>query len=269
MIRGWFFLEGFFKVFITNQIYIFLFIWRLSIVTSAERSTTRNRRYCNTWRRSITQCMKKTADYECEQYNKKFTQSRSLIQHLKTLHGCQTYAKCKHCTQIHGDTSSCARLEKDAHGTHTEVPEKIESKIEQQKAKYSIENFFQSFRIQADNKIDVFNFVTEHLEDLKLFVRNKIAELAPLKFSSLLLYRCWNQPMIRKSAVIQSQNRKFYQQNYQMIKTLKWLTKWTFQSRYFQQVEVDLLFRKLVIWISILSNSNLSEEAATLLRHPL
>ena len=44
-----------------------------------------------------------------------------------------------------------------------------------------LESFFQSFRIQADNQIDVFNFVTEHLEDLKLFVRNKIAELGPLK----------------------------------------------------------------------------------------
>ena len=42
----------------------------------------------------------KTADYESEQCKKKFTQSRNLIQHLKTFHRCQTYAKCKQCTQI-------------------------------------------------------------------------------------------------------------------------------------------------------------------------
>ena len=47
--------------------------------------------------------------------------------------------------------------------------------------KKAIGKFFQSFRIQADNQIDVFTFVTEHLEDLKLFVRHKIAELGPLK----------------------------------------------------------------------------------------
>ena len=40
---------------------------------------------------------------------------------------------------------------------------------------------FQSFRLQADNQIDVFTFVTEHLKELKLFVRNKIAELGPLQ----------------------------------------------------------------------------------------
>ena len=89
--------------------------------------------------------------------------------------------KCLHCTQIYGNTSSCARHEEDAHDTQTEPPEKVKSKIEQQKAKHAIEKFFQSFRLQADNQIDVFNFVTEHLEDLKLFVRNKIAELGPLK----------------------------------------------------------------------------------------
>ena len=122
-----------------------------------------------------------TADYECGQCNKKFTQSRNLIQHLKTVHRCQTYAKCKQCTQIYGDTSWCARHERDAHGTHTEAPEKVKSKIEQQTAKHAIEKFFQSFRLQADNQIDVFTFVTEHLEDLKLFVRNKIAVLGPLK----------------------------------------------------------------------------------------
>ena len=33
--------------------------------------------------------------------------------------------KCNHCTQIYGDTSSCAGHKEDAPGTHTEVPEKI------------------------------------------------------------------------------------------------------------------------------------------------
>ena len=107
---------------------------------------------------------------------------RNLIQHSKTVHGCQTYTKCKQCTQIFGDTSSCARHEADAHGTHTEVPEKVKSKIEQQKAKQAIEKFLQSLRLEADNQIDVFNFVrAEQMQDLKLFVRNKIAELGPLK----------------------------------------------------------------------------------------
>ena len=123
----------------------------------------------------------KTASYECGQCNKKFTQSRNLIQHLKTVHGCQTYTKCKQCTQIYGNTSSCARHEENAHGTHTEAPEKAKSKIEQQKAKHEIDKFFQSFRLKANNQIDVFSFVTEHMEDLKSFVRNKIAELGPLK----------------------------------------------------------------------------------------
>ena len=122
----------------------------------------------------------KTASYECGQCNKKFTQSRNLIQHLKTVHGSQTYTKCKHCTQIYGDTSSCARHEEEAHGTHPEVSEKTECNLELQE-KQAIGKFFQTFRIQADNQIDVFNFVTEHFEDLKLFVRNKIAELGPLK----------------------------------------------------------------------------------------
>ena len=124
--------------------------------------------------------LEKAASYECGQGNKKFTQSRNLIQHLKTVHGSQTYTKCKHCTQIYGDTSSCARHEEDAHGTHREVSEKTECNLELQE-KQAIGKFFQTFRIQADNQIDVFNFVTEHLEDLKLFMRNKIAELGPLK----------------------------------------------------------------------------------------
>ena len=64
-----------------------------------------------------------------------------------------------------------ARHEEDVHGTHTEVPEKVKSTIEQQRAKHAIEKFFQSFRIQADNQIYVFTFVTEHLEDLKIFVK--------------------------------------------------------------------------------------------------
>ena len=124
----------------------------------------------------------KTAHYECGQCNKKFTQSRNLIQHSKTVHGCQTYTKCKQCTHIYGDTSSCARHEADAHGAHTEVPEKVKSKIEQQKAKHAIEKFIQSLRLESDNQIDVFNFVrAERMEDLKLFVRNKIAEIGPLK----------------------------------------------------------------------------------------
>ena len=122
----------------------------------------------------------KTADYECGQCNKKFTQSRNLIQRLKRVHRCRNYAKCKHCTQIYGDSSSCARHEEDAHGTHTEVPEKIECSLELQEKKAN-GKFFQSFRIQADSQIDVFTSVTEHLEDIKLLVRNKIAELGPLK----------------------------------------------------------------------------------------
>ena len=123
----------------------------------------------------------KAADYKCRQYKKKITQSRNLIQHLETVQGVLTYAKCKQCTQIYGDSSSCARHEDDAHGTHTEVPEKVKSNIEQQKSKHAIEKFFQSFRLQADNQSDVFNYVTDHMEHLKLFVRNKIAELGPLK----------------------------------------------------------------------------------------
>ena len=122
----------------------------------------------------------KTADYDCGVFGSKFTESRGVIRHLKTVHGCQTYTKCKQCTQIYGDTSSCARHEEDAHGTHTEVSEKIECSLELQE-KQAIGKFFQSFRTQADNQIDVFTFVTEHLEDLKLFVRNKIAELGPFK----------------------------------------------------------------------------------------
>ena len=119
----------------------------------------------------------KTASYECGTCSNKLTVSRNVIRHLKTVHGCQTFTKCKHCTQIYVDTSSCARPENDAHDTHTEAPEKFKSKIEQQQVKQAIEKFFQSFKIQADNRIDVFNFVTEHLEELKLFVRNKIAAL--------------------------------------------------------------------------------------------
>ena len=100
---------------------------------------------------------------------------------MKRVHGCQTYAKRRQCTQTYGDTSSCARHEENAHGTHTDVLEKVNSKIEQQKSKHAIDKFFQSFRLHADNQIDVFNFITEHLEDLKLFLRNHTAELGPLK----------------------------------------------------------------------------------------
>ena len=63
-----------------------------------------------------------------------------------------------------------------------EAPEKVKSKIEQQKAKHAIENFFQLFRLRSVNQIDVFTFVTEHMDVLKMFVRNKIAEIGPLKF---------------------------------------------------------------------------------------
>ena len=122
----------------------------------------------------------KTANYDYGVCGSKFTESRSVIRHLKTVHGCQTYTKCKHCTQIYGDTSSCARVEDDAHGTHPEVSEKTECSLELRE-KQAIGKIFQSFRIQADNQIDVFTFVTVHLEDLNLIVRNKIAELGPLK----------------------------------------------------------------------------------------
>ena len=123
----------------------------------------------------------KSADYECGVCGQKFKESRNVIRHLKRVNECLRYSKCKHCPQIYGDTSSCARHEEDTHGTHTEVPEKIKSKIERQETKHAIGKFFQSFRVQADNQIDVFTFVTEHLEELKLFVRNKIAMLGPLK----------------------------------------------------------------------------------------
>ena len=121
----------------------------------------------------------KTADYECGQCNRR----RNLIQHLKTVHRCQTFAKCKQCTQNYGDTSSCARHEEDAHGTHTEVSENIECSLELQE-KQAIGKFFKSFRIQSYNQIHVFTFVTEHLKDLKFFVRNKIAELGSLKIQT-------------------------------------------------------------------------------------
>ena len=124
--------------------------------------------------------LKNTASYECGVCSKKLTESRNVIRHLKTFHGCQMHTKCKHCTQIYGDTSSCARHEEDAHGTHTEVSEKTECRLELQE-KQPLGKFFQSFRIQADNQIDVFTFVTEHLVDLKVFMRNKIAKLEPLK----------------------------------------------------------------------------------------
>ena len=124
----------------------------------------------------------KAANYGCGVCGSKFTESRSVIRHMKTVHGCQTYAKCTHCTQIYGYTSSCGRHEEHALETHTQVSEKNKSKIEQQKAKHAIGKLFQSFRIQADNQIDVFNFVTEQLGYLELFVRNKIAEFGPLKF---------------------------------------------------------------------------------------
>ena len=80
----------------------------------------------------------KAADYKCGQCKRNFTQSRNLIQHLKTVHGCQTYTKCKHCAQMYGDTASCDKHEKGAHGTHSEVPEKVKSKIERQKTKHAI-----------------------------------------------------------------------------------------------------------------------------------
>ena len=84
----------------------------------------------------------KTANCDCGVCDSKFTESRSVIRHLKTIHGSQTYTKCKHCTQIYGATSSFARHEEDAHGTHTEVPKKIKSKIERQETKHAIEKNF-------------------------------------------------------------------------------------------------------------------------------
>ena len=83
----------------------------------------------------------KTANYDCGVCGSKFTESRSVIRHLKTVHGCQTYTKCKHCTQIYGDTSSCARHEEDAHGNHPEVSEKTECSLELQE-KQAIGKFF-------------------------------------------------------------------------------------------------------------------------------
>ena len=149
----------------------------------------------------------KTADYECGQCNKKFSQSRNLIQHLKTVHRCQTYAKCKQCTQIYGDNSSCARNEEDAHDTKTQVSEKIECSLELQE-KQAVGNFFQSFRIQADNQIDVFTFVTEHLDDLNLFMRNKIAELGPFKNQLSVFVQLLKPTDDSKGAVMQTQNSK-------------------------------------------------------------
>ena len=122
-----------------------------------------------------------TAAYDCGVCGSKFTESRNVIRHLKTVHACQTHTKFMHCTWIYGDTSWCARHEQEAYGTDTEVPEKVRSRIVQQKSKNAIGNFFQSFGLQAKNQIEVFYFVTEHMDDLKLFVRNKIAELRALK----------------------------------------------------------------------------------------
>ena len=123
----------------------------------------------------------KTANYDCGICGSKFTESRSVIRYLKTVHGCQMYTNCKHCTQIFGDKYLCDKHEGDAHGTHIEIRENKKSKIEQQKAQHAMGNFFQSFRIKLDNQIDVFNFVTEHMQELKMFVRNKVVEMGPLK----------------------------------------------------------------------------------------
>ena len=73
----------------------------------------------------------KTAKYDCGVCGSKFTESRNVIRHLKTVHGCQTYTKCKHCTQTFGEESLCDKHEGDAHGTHREVRENNKSKIEQ------------------------------------------------------------------------------------------------------------------------------------------
>ena len=100
----------------------------------------------------------KTARYERGICSNQFTESKNVIRDLKTVHGCQTYTKCKHCTQIYGDTTSCARHEEQAHRTHTEVPEQIECNLELQE-KHAIGNFFRLFTIQADNQIDVFIFL--------------------------------------------------------------------------------------------------------------
>ena len=75
----------------------------------------------------------------------------------------------------------CARREEDVHGTHTEVSAKVKIRLSNKRLNLQSKNFFQSFRLQAYNQIDVFNFVMEQLAGLKMFVRNKIAELGPLK----------------------------------------------------------------------------------------
>ena len=168
----------------------------------------------------------KTASYECGICGSKFTLSRNVILHLKTVHGCQTYTKCKHCTQIYGDTLSCARHEDDAHDTHTEAPEKVKSKIEQLKAKHAIKKFFQSFRLQADNQIDVFSFVTEHLKDLKLFVRNKITVLGPLKIQlSVFVQMLKPTDDTKVGCHANTKSKTLTTQKYQTMKFLKRLTK--------------------------------------------
>ena len=190
---------------------------------------------------------------------------RSVIRHLKTVHGCQTYTKCKQCTQIYGDTLSCARHEEDAHGTHPEVSEKTECSWELQE-KQAIGKFFQSFRIQADNQTDVFNFVTEHLEDLKLFVRNKIAELGPLKIQLSVFVQMLKPTDDTKVGCHANTKSKVLTSELSDDENFEMVDEMNNYSKFFQPVEVDLLFRKLNTWILTITNLNLSEEAVTLLR---
>ena len=58
---------------------------------------------------------------------------------------------------------------------------KLKARLSNRRPNMRSERFLESFSLQPDKQIDVFKFVTEHLEDLKLFVSNKIAELGPLK----------------------------------------------------------------------------------------
>ena len=123
----------------------------------------------------------KTARYENGFCCNKLTESKSVNYHFKTVHGYQMYTKCKHHTQIFGQISVVINMKLILTVTSQMLQKKLKAKIEQQKAKHAIANFFQSLRIQAGNQIDVFNFVSEILADLKWSVRKKIAELAPLK----------------------------------------------------------------------------------------
>ena len=210
----------------------------------------------------------KTAHYECGHFNKKFTQSRNVFRHLKAFHGCQTYTKCKHCTQIYGDMSLCDKHEIETRGTYAEVSEKIKIKIVQQICKHAIGKIFQSFKIQADNQNDVYNFVREHLEDLKLFLRNKIADLRPLKIQLLVSVQVVKPTDDTKVSCQANSKSKTLATEISEEKVFDFIDQMQFNTNFFQQLEVDSLLRKMITWISTLTNSNLSEVADALRRHP-